>query len=316
MGKTRRKSVKSEDEQEEGTSGQYWATGVLDWRVDESGVMLYLLRWYGYTDDQNTWEVQEHLSGCDQLLVDFHLNQVNGRHPPKGSFEEFKKLLKYLSQLFDDNDLAVLKRFAKKPIDCFKIRDNVVLKEIWKAMRTQIDILYEREKCLKNRSKTELRKCQNAVAIVATNLNINANFESVPHFFDFVDKRRVFTKELENWENTQNQVIVSESDGRPIRVVNDVDLEMPGLKGYITEYILDVQFGQNIRFEKEEPLVGCECTDCYDSRDECCTAVVGYPMVYTNKGVLNKAYNTLIYECNDKCKCSDSCPNRQVQRGR
>ncbi|CAG2105578.1 unnamed protein product [Medioppia subpectinata] len=329
------------NEEAVGSDGQYWAEAVVDWCVDEKGVMMYLVKWYGYGDDQNSWEVQQHINECEELLIEFHLNHifegfgpkqineceelliefhlnhVNGRQPPKCSFDEFDKLLRYLKDLVQNIDFAVVKRFTKKPIDCFEIRNNdEVMDQIIEVIKTQIDILSERKQNLKIRTNSERIKVREVVLRVAKSLHLTANFDSISGFLDFVDKRKDLVKELEVWEKTQNAIIERESEGRPIRVVNDVDLEIPNLKAYITNCILDVQFGQNIRFEDEEPLVGCECDDCYECKDECCTAVVGFPMVYNRKGVLNHHFNTVIYECNAKCKCGDNCPNRQIQKGR
>lgn len=135
--------------------------------------------------------------------------------------------------------------------------------------------------------------------------------------FYFIDGRPNLNRHLKELEKSYNAVILKDGEGKPIKISNDVDCDVPSLENYITEYILDVTRVEGIRkFKSEKPLVSCECTDCYESRDECCTAINGFPMVYHKNGRLAHTERDIIFECNSGCGCDETCANRQIQKGR
>ncbi|XP_054162699.1 histone-lysine N-methyltransferase SUV39H2-like [Oppia nitens] len=305
------------EEEADESGDQYWAERILDWGFHNNGVMMYLVKWEGYSDEQNSWEVQKNVKGCDELLADFTINNMNSRHPPKWSFEEFDKILKCLLNVLQTDDRAVLRKLSKRTIDCFEIRNPEVINELRNLVKSQINILLERKKCCQSRSNLERNKTRDVTLKVIQSLYILRNFDSITNFFEFVDSRNEILQNLIEWEIMQNKVIEKGGEGRPLRIVNDVDLEIPQLDSYITDYIIDKQFGNEINLEEETPLVGCDCVDCYNCRHDCCTAIVGFPMVYNKDGLMNTTrFKTLIYECNSKCKCDDKCSNRQIQKGR
>lgn len=51
----------------------YVVEKILDKRISEAGQVLYLLKWKGYGDDDNTWEPVENLT-CNSLLKKFEAN--------------------------------------------------------------------------------------------------------------------------------------------------------------------------------------------------------------------------------------------------
>lgn len=112
---------------------------------------------------------------------------------------------------------------------------------------------------------------------------------------------------LEDWENEMNSI----TKGKPsIKVENMVDLEhAPQDFLYIDDYLPGV--GVII---PEEPPIGCECTAC-DSKTKCCYAMYDGSFPYTSACRIRVPPGTPIYECNKRCKCSEDCQNRVVQRG-
>ncbi|KAG0444232.1 hypothetical protein HPB47_014022 [Ixodes persulcatus] len=73
--------------------------------------------------------------------------------------------------------------------------------------------------------------------------------------------------------------------------------------------------GQGIVFP-EEPEVGCQCTDCYSGKEQCCPQLANTTFMYNRHGTLVVNRGGAIWECNSRCKCSNDCPNRVVQKGR
>lgn len=76
----------------------------------------------------------------------------------------------------------------------------------------------------------------------------------------------------------------------------------------------DLLPGPGVLFSSDPP-VGCDCADCYANSKACCSANNGVKFGYTAKRCLAVPEGSAIFECNKKCKCGDSCPNRVLQRG-
>ncbi|GAB1602640.1 hypothetical protein Ahia01_000543600 [Argonauta hians] len=114
---------------------------------------------------------------------------------------------------------------------------------------------------------------------------------------------------LREWQDKLNAVC---ADPAPICVENDVDLEGPPEN---FEYINDYKAMDGIEIP-QDPLVGCECTDCLGERRSCCPANCGTEFAYYRGKRLRVGRGIPIYECNRRCKCGPECPNRVVQQGR
>ncbi|KAG1658607.1 Histone-lysine N-methyltransferase SUV39H2 [Nymphon striatum] len=161
-------------------------------------------------------------------------------------------------------------------------------------------------------------------------------------FLRFLEMKVFIKQKLEDWQNEINKV---SSDPAPIVVINDVDFEYaPESFNYINDY----KAGEGISIP-DDPLVGCDCEDCYENRSNCCGHQSGSSFAYTKvRG--GESFNTLmnsensvrkyeierrsekekkkeykklkvpagspIYECNKRCACGPGCLNRVVQHGR
>ena len=119
-------------------------------------------------------------------------------------------------------------------------------------------------------------------------------------------------KALKAWENHLNELRKG-YDPAPIFVENKVDLEGPP-ENFV--FINERQAGPGVRIDKD-PLIGCDCDDCYVGRKSCCAVVSGSePPYYKTNKRLRIDRGIPIYECNSRCKCGPDCLNRVVQKGR
>ncbi|XP_042694681.1 M-phase phosphoprotein 8 isoform X2 [Centrocercus urophasianus] len=62
---------------------------ILDMKT-EGGVILYKVRWKGYTSDDDTWEPEVHLEDCKEVLLEFRRRLVDTKPKPlKKDFQKF-----------------------------------------------------------------------------------------------------------------------------------------------------------------------------------------------------------------------------------
>lgn len=124
---------------------------------------------------------------------------------------------------------------------------------------------------------------------------------------DFHKRRIEQQLRLKEWEEEINQIV---QGNPPIKIENNCDLEEPPV-GFT--YVTQCKAGEGVIIP-DDPIIGCECTDCIDSKT-CCGPMSGSHSAYTKLGRLKVPVGTPIYECNDRCLCGAQCPNRIVQRG-
>jgi hypothetical protein len=254
------------------TSGDYFVEEIVDWALDKSGKLMYLLKWENYSQEDNSWEFDEHVFDCDDIKDQF-MDSLNGRHPPKNSWEEFDNFVEYLKQIIDFNykDCAVLTKLSQKKRTFVELKSDKIIEEIKLKIECEFSKLLINK--FEKRTNSERLIANELVGKVSKNLKIDKNFGTITQFFEFIEKRKSFAKELKVWENKQNKVIAKEKEGLPITIVNDVDLEIPQLEKYITKYIIDAKVEPNIKqIEEETPVHSCECENCYNERHDCCTA--------------------------------------------
>lgn len=49
-------------------ASEYIVDEVLDVRFNSRGKLEYFIKWKGYQDDENTWEPEENVQGCQAFL--------------------------------------------------------------------------------------------------------------------------------------------------------------------------------------------------------------------------------------------------------
>lgn len=123
------------------------------------------------------------------------------------------------------------------------------------------------------------------------------------------ERKVIIMKALKDWEKHLNRV---STDSAPISVENDVDLEGPP-ENFV--YINDYKPGPGIVIP-DDPVIGCECTNCFKEKSSCCAAQFGVDFAYFKYKRVRVHAGRPIYECNKKCLCGPECPNRVVQQGR
>ncbi|RUS72434.1 hypothetical protein EGW08_019796, partial [Elysia chlorotica] len=117
---------------------------------------------------------------------------------------------------------------------------------------------------------------------------------------------------LKAWEHRLNK-LSKDHDPAPIFVENKVDLEGPP-ENFI--FINERRAGAGVVIDND-PLIGCDCDDCYVERKSCCAVTSGsVPPYYKTNKRLRLDRGIPIYECNSRCKCGPDCLNRVVQNGR
>ncbi|XP_077977365.1 histone-lysine N-methyltransferase SUV39H2-like [Glandiceps talaboti] len=120
---------------------------------------------------------------------------------------------------------------------------------------------------------------------------------------------RALKKRLQAWEADINSKC---TDPASIQVENNVDMEGPPSNfTYINEYMP----GPGIVIPND-PLIGCECTNCFENAEICCPSLPGAKFAYNRHGRIRVKPGKPVFECTKRCKCGIKCPNRVVQLGR
>lgn len=318
--KKSKKISKKQKSEEVKVMGEYFVEEIKDWALDRSGRIMYLLKWYDYPEEDNSWEFDHQLFDCQDIRQKFKLI-VNGRHPPKYSWLEFDQFIQCLKSILNVNynDIAVLNKLSLKKYSLSEMKANKVIEDIKVHIECQFSRLLMNK--FEKRNNTERLEANELLKSICINLKIEENFGRICDFFEFVDKRKSIKNKIEIWVKKQNEIIAEKGEGLPITVVNDVDIEIPTLQKYITKYIIDENINSDLDLNEllneSKAVHSCECMNCYEQRHECCSAVIGFSMAYNRKGLLSHSrYTNTIFECNTKCKCDKSCSNRAIQRGR
>lgn len=72
-------------EQAEEDDGERWAVeAIVDDGVDrDTKVHMYLVKWEGYSQDENTWEPRQNLKGCETLISAYEKDKTKKKEPKK-----------------------------------------------------------------------------------------------------------------------------------------------------------------------------------------------------------------------------------------
>ena len=94
-------------------------------------------------------------------------------------------------------------------------------------------------------------------------------------------------KRLKEWEDTINKV---NTDPAPITVENKVDLEGPPPQFV---YINACKAMEGIDIP-EDPMVGCECTNCMETKKQCCGPNAGAEFAYLRSKRVSCVLNDIV----------------------
>lgn len=246
---------------------------------------MYLIKWAGWTHQHSTWEPKEHLD-CPELLEAFHRLRDAGKSSKEilnklaamSKAERFKKCKQKMDDIFDKLTEA-----------------NISAQKIFTIARS-----------LSKRKAEQLQAMPPTKRLRATVQNSTiTNKRSKAYRFLKEERDRA----LKQWEKKMNEV---DKNQAPISVENDVDLDGPP-DSFV--YINDYMEGEGVSIPKD-PIVGCDCTSCFDEKAGCCGPSAGGEFGYYKSRRVRVVPGTPIYECNSLCKCGPECPNRVVQFGR
>ncbi|XP_071082158.1 histone-lysine N-methyltransferase SUV39H2-like [Haliotis cracherodii] len=276
--------------------------GDLQWETDEDfevetvidhckeeGVDFYLIKWKGWSNSHNSWEPAENLQ-CPELIKAFHSlppSRLGGK--------------RRLADIANGGDNMKLNK--KRRVD------EIFAKLVKSPIREIISPLH-----LLSLSSPKKGKLPQYKGLITGDdqkirkVNTGTSYTN-PRTKGYKQKRLEVQKALKEWEKHLNSI---STDPAPISVENNMDLEGPPEN---FEYINDYREGEGITIP-QDPLVGCECDDCWDTRKGCCPAACGAEFAYYKYKRVKVLKGTPIYECNKRCKCGPDCPNRVVQHGR
>lgn len=286
-GNKRRKACPVPEEYEEGES-VYEVEKILDHHKVQNGDIFYLVKWKGWPTESSTWEPEEHLTNCEQILENYR-SKFQGQIvelasvglPTSEDVENFKKSLEQPTKGMLE---SVMKTFSAKGFLKYTV-----------PTEKDIDMkIFDLLKLPDDRRNPEL------VQKIKDELMVR----------EFHFRRLEQLKNLRVFEMEMNCL---STDKASIAVENDVDLEeAPTNFMYLNDYLP----GEGITIP-EDPPVGCDCQPfCSPDSGNCCGKQSGATFAYGPDKRLIVPVGTPIYECNKRCKCNSACPNRVIQNGR
>lgn len=239
------------------------------------GTRYYLVKWKNWSRGFNTWERYGALYKSQKVVLNYIRRKKTDKHVNN---------CKHVNGI----ELMMSRKIISKLFELFRTENGLSLPAI---LPEDINGLFN---CLdvdtiKNQ---QLRtKCfQSFLATI-----------SLGYF------RQLQLIKLKQWEIDINVV----TQGYQINVENNMDLEgPPDLFAYVSDYVTDA----NIIIPNDPPI-GCTCKKNCQSPEDCCYEMSGCLKAYDKHKNIVVAPGNPIFECNKKCKCTNSCTNRVVQLG-
>ncbi|KAK7085614.1 hypothetical protein SK128_019512 [Halocaridina rubra] len=285
---------KPDEREKEEAEVEYEVENIIEFKKIQNK-FFYKVSWRGYGPDDCTWEPSDHLTDCREILIEFlksklyerevHLNKMEPTHhliPQDPNLRDYlvEAFLKFVNNPTPKEKEKICKLYfanIKMPASNEEVRDLV--DRALSARKVEKYIIYKQ----KLREQAVIRDVQ--------------------------QQREKQLAQLRNWERNMNSVC---SDPAKIVVENMIDLELPPLDFF---YINELKAGQGVTIPND-PLLGCECKDCFETPSSCCAKQMNSWFAYSKHGRLKVSLGTPIYECNKRCCCPPTCINRVVQKGR
>ena len=283
---SKRRRVAENPAFEEGEQ-EYEVERIVDHRIVQNGVYHYFVKWRGWPKECNTWEPEENLTNCREMLKNY-LKNIKVHKSGSASigtptYEDVETFKRNLGHPTKDKLESLMQMYAAKGCRKFPVPTE---KDIDKKIRQLLELPEERRDPLSVQEiKDDLLKRE----------------------FHF--KREEQLRKLHMFELEMNTL---SPDGTLIKVENFVDLEeIPTSFTYVHDYLP----GEGITIP-DDPLVGCDCQPaCSPDSGNCCGKKAGATFAYGPDQRLIVPVGTPIYECNKRCNCGISCLNRVVQNG-
>uniref|UniRef100_A0A182VQ71 protein-synthesizing GTPase n=1 Tax=Anopheles minimus TaxID=112268 RepID=A0A182VQ71_9DIPT len=245
-------------------------------RVGNSPV--FLVKWLGYSSEQNTWEPLSNVAACS-LLDTFLTDQLSHWHY---FVEIVQEKIKQSREYLD-----MVEKHAKGS----KSFHEILLEHRqydWNELRADLILM---AKLLSNRSRNK-----HVWERIASHMCRELSFVKRR---DQLTQLHQFEKEINGHEPTLRIV-----------VVNEQDLDAPPSN---FTYLRTNIPAEGISIPNDPP-VGCECVPC-NGRSNCCGKLSEGRFAYSVKKRLLLQPGAPIFECNKKCACGPDCLNRVVQNG-
>jgi histone-lysine N-methyltransferase SUV39H len=266
---------------------EYEVERILDHRIVQNGVFNYLVKWRGWSREYNTWEPEENLTNCEEMLRNYlkkmKVHTSGSASVGTPTYEDVETFKRSLGHPTKENLESLMQMYAAKGCRKFSVPTE---KAIDKKIRQLLELPEERRNPLSVQEiKDDLLKRE----------------------FHF--KREEQLRKLHMFELEMNTL---SPDGTLIKVENSVDLEdIPASFTYVHDYLP----GEGITIP-DDPLVGCDCQPaCSPDSGNCCGKKAGATFAYGPDQRLIVPVGTPIYECNRRCNCDVTCQNRVVQNG-
>ena len=237
---------------------------------------LYLVKWKGWSNQHNTWEPKDHLN-CPELIEEFH-GKSRSKKRKYEAVESYEKH-QQISEIL--NQIMVENDIKLTPAKLYSL--TALSSATWEQKVLGL-----------RRSKPRISKS-------------NANMHKRSKGYKLLQEE--MQNQVRAWEAEINRI---NTDPAPITVENLVDLEGPPTT---FTYINDYKPMDGIIIPTD-PIVGCECTDCYEDRKMCCGPNAGTHVGYKKNRRVRISPGNPVYECNKRCECGPDCFNRVVQHGR
>ncbi|XP_011052330.1 PREDICTED: histone-lysine N-methyltransferase SUV39H1-A-like isoform X2 [Acromyrmex echinatior] len=260
-----------------------WEVEKILQKREHRGQPHYLIKWKNWDVNHNSWEPLQNLN-CEELVYEFE----NER---KELITQFKIMANFYPDKFDV-ELLLARKYEKSNKTIIDATDDAIVAIAGDTMYAEI-----RRYLNSNSRNTELEQ----------------KIKRQMLFMLMLELRRDQLVSLKKWETEMNDV----AKGKPtIKVENLVDLAgAPQNFEYINEYESDED---QVKIPNDPPL-GCQCEGICgtDKKSNCCFAQNNnkQTLPYTSTGQLRVIAGTPIYECNKRCTCDETCPNRVVQLG-
>ncbi|KAG4071016.1 hypothetical protein HA402_001453 [Bradysia odoriphaga] len=287
--------------------GEYEVEQILDHHTEKH---LYLVKWKGYGTESNTWEPIDHLANVSYLTYNFRLME---RSVSEVDQIAYKKLI-LLSCLLDE----LISSSNKDPYFLLTLSGKKVATECkrdyFSTLKSRLTVKSALLQRILVEDETFRVNYRSLLEVAMRDIGITEAYQSVDNLNNAIIERKKFVKCLKAWEANINRLILEEEgrESATIEIENNLDLDSPFEDfTYITKSIVgaDVCISQ-------EALLYCDCNDCGSNPQKCCSGFNESSFAYNDRASLKSMKLTAIYECNSKCKCASTCPNRVIQNGR
>lgn len=251
----------------------------MEWVKDEP---KYEILWKGY--QKTTWEPVNNIYDCNAYREFTAKFVQRNKHVMEKLWEQMQATIVAESLQPNISNADVLKQIEN--FDYYEFQSyffllaafrNVYLEE----SETEYSIVYDR---------------------------VMSDMKFVEYYFRRLDQ----LQSIHGWVQIMNE----KDKSKNLRVENLVDFELPPIDDF--EYTNDVIPREGVEIP-DDPPVGCFCAEdggnC-SRKSNCCPNAFDAQFAYRSDGRIRVPQGTPVFECNKRCKCSEKCHNRVVQKGR